>query len=95
MNRSVVTCSEFLAYLGVPPRSIQSIFVPDVESGVAALLERLYLNPLRLPIPQNSPKTDRNTEIRALYANGLSIPKLARQFGISNARVHQILTGAK
>jgi hypothetical protein len=43
-------------------------------------------------MPHNAPRPTRNAESRARYAEGgWSIPKLAREYGISNARDHQIL----
>jgi Mor family transcriptional regulator len=43
-------------------------------------------------MPHNTPQPERNTEIRVRYAEGgWSIPELAREYGISNARIHQIL----
>ncbi|KAB2903687.1 MAG: hypothetical protein F9K27_12110 [Anaerolineae bacterium] len=40
-------------------------------------------------------KTRRNQELRQQYANGESIPDLAKVFGISEQRVHQILRGRR
>ena len=54
----------------------------------------LYLNipAPEVPVSQETPiKVARNDELRKRYEGGESISKLARAFGLSNARVHQIL----
>lgn len=57
-----------------------------------AILEALYSPPYQPIKPHNTPQPARNAEIRARYAEeGFSIPELAREYGLSNARVHQIL----
>jgi helix-turn-helix resolvase-like protein len=69
-----------------------------LENAAQMILARLYVSqpPPTKSLSGGSPKqVERNAEIRALYAQGLSILTLARQFGISNARVHQILTGKR
>ncbi|MCZ7554589.1 MAG: hypothetical protein M5U05_18760 [Anaerolineales bacterium] len=43
----------------------------------------------------SSLKRERNVEIRARYAAGMSVPELARLFGISEQRVHQIVRGKR
>ncbi len=48
------------------------------------------------PISGETPrKNERNEEIRKRYAEGESIPELAKACGLSNARVHQILHGRR
>jgi len=77
----------------MPPRGLNNTFVPHPNEAVDILLALLYQTP-RIPVAAtNEPKSERNLTIRKLYGEGLSIPKLARQFGLSNARVHQILHG--
>jgi Mor family transcriptional regulator len=45
--------------------------------------------------PVSNLKRERNAEIRDRYAAGMSVPELARRFGISEQRVHQILRGRR
>jgi hypothetical protein len=64
-----------------------------LEEAVSTLLKRLHDNAL-ITTPKSrrtQPKTERNAEIRRLYAEGHSVPDLAKQFRISAARVYQIL----
>ncbi len=80
----------------VPPRSLHDTSLPDLEEAVAAVLTGLYNTGVHRPVTfKTLPKIDRNSEIVTLYQNGLSIPKLARRYGISNARVHQILRNTR
>jgi DNA invertase Pin-like site-specific DNA recombinase len=46
----------------------------------------------QVPPKRYGTKTDRNHLIQMLRANGASLVDLARQFGMSRQRVHQILT---
>jgi hypothetical protein len=58
--------------------------------GRAALLEELpgwQWGPLA---PGPAAETDRNTEIQRLRAEGVTLAKIAEQFGITRQRVHQI-----
>ncbi|MBZ0304659.1 MAG: Hin recombinase [Anaerolineae bacterium] len=43
----------------------------------------------------NPPKSQRNEEIRHRYAAGETVPDLAREYGISEQRIHQILQGKR
>jgi Mor family transcriptional regulator len=36
-------------------------------------------------------KAERNRQIQAQYAEGIPVPQLAKEYGISEQRVHQIL----
>ena len=36
-------------------------------------------------------KSERNVRIRALYRQGLSMPRLAKRFGVSVQRIYQIV----
>ena len=67
---------------------------PTLENGkclACAALEIVYDNPSQ---PDNSLSIQqRDTLIRARHAAGVSQAELARQFGISYQRVHQIIHG--
>ena len=71
-------------------------FAFTVEAAVELLLYRLYLN---IPVPPEpitgkTPRKElRNEAIKELYASGVSVPDIARDFGISNNRVYQIIRG--
>jgi DNA-binding CsgD family transcriptional regulator len=60
---------------------------------VSAVLEQLHAIPLP-PDPLLTAR-ERNIIIRARYAAGVSQAELARQFGISYQRVHQIVYGKR
>jgi hypothetical protein len=69
-------------------------FIFSLEEAISSLVNRLYGD---LPLP-TSPKSQatpkqvkRNAEIRTRYAQGTSVPDLAREYGISTKRVYQIL----
>ena len=68
-------------------------FVIDVESATKFFLRELYSfqAPPEKPITYRDEKAARNDEIRQRYENGESIPNLAIEYGLSNARIHQIL----
>jgi Mor family transcriptional regulator len=71
-----------------------SLFSPKAAS--LHLIQILYLNRPVPSIPKSHKtprKIDRNTELRQLYADGVSVPELAVRYGISQQRVHQILKG--
>ena len=79
-------------------RPVWGISVHSLKQATQAVLLLLYRDQ---PVPQ-FPKSDkwkrktrRNEQIRARYAEGESIPELAKAFGLSNARVHQILHGKR
>src|SRR5258708_5815526 len=66
----------------------------NVENAVRHLLTLLYRNipsPLTPKSNKTPPKTERNREIQARYAESVSVPQLAKDFGISEQRIHQIL----
>lgn len=76
----------------MPPRGFEHTAAPYLENAVTSLLSVLYAPPYQPLKPHNTPQPERNAEICARHAErGWSIPKLAREYGISNARVHQIL----
>ncbi|MFP4324223.1 MAG: helix-turn-helix domain-containing protein [Anaerolineales bacterium] len=72
--------------------------VHSLETATQTVLRLLYSGQ---PTPQNPQsnktprKVKRNDEIRERYAQGETIPELAKAFGLSNARVHQILHGKR
>jgi len=73
-------------------------FIFTFEEAVSALVNRLYpgSSTPQSPQSQSTPKkVDRNAEIRAWYAAGMSVPDLAREYGISKNRVYQILRGKR
>ena len=64
--------------------------LPSVEDTVRSLVQRLHIS-----FPSSAPRkpstAERDDVIRDKYAGGLSIPKLAREYRLSRARIHQIL----
>jgi Mor family transcriptional regulator len=64
--------------------------LPSVEETVCSLVQRLHIT-----FPRSATRrydtVERDDTIRAKYATGLSIPKLAREYRLSRARIHQIL----
>ncbi len=64
--------------------------LPSVEETVRSLVQRLHTN-FPNPVPRRRSTTERDDVIRDKYAGGLSIPKLAREYRLSRARIHQIL----
>ena len=76
------------------PQGFQPIPRPSASALAATILQRLYD---WLPDPEQSIsgnheiKTDRNEEIRQRYAAGEDARRLAEEYGISIARLHQIL----
>ena len=77
----------------MPPRSIETPYLLRLNEAAETLLSSLYSTPREPVTAKNDPKPERNSQIQTLYAQGLSIPELAQQFGLSHARVHQILHG--
>ena len=77
----------------MPPRGLDHSPVPNLVDASQFLLSLLYAQPREpAPPPKNARKSKRNADIRRRYASGeWSIPMLAREYGISNARVHQII----
>jgi DNA-binding MarR family transcriptional regulator len=68
---------------------------PNLEPGenlVSSALYFVYDYPAAQP-DQSLSIQERDTLIRARYASGVSQADLARQFGISYQRVHQIVRG--
>jgi Mor family transcriptional regulator len=64
------------------------------DQAARYLLCLLYLDSATFSTPRTDktpPKLSRNAEIRARYEAGETIAELARAFGISIERIHQIL----
>lgn len=78
-------------------RPLRGITRLSLEAATKVILNRLYQLPTETISQKTLPQNERNELIRSLYANGdgLSIPKLAEKFGISNARIHQIIHGKR
>ena len=79
-------------------RPVWGTSVHSLERATQALLRLLYTGQLAPDVPQSNKtpeKVKRNAEIKRRYAEGESVPDLAREFGISEQRVHQILRGRR
>ena len=72
-------------------------FVFDVRSSTKFFLSQLYQleKPSDTPLTDNPKKQSRNDEIRQRYADGESVPDLAKHFGISKTRIYQIPKGKR
>lgn len=73
-------------------------FVFPLENAISRLVNRLYGgSPLPTSLQsQATPKQiERNAEIRGKYEAGISVPDLAKEYGISKKRVYQILRGRR
>jgi hypothetical protein len=82
--------------MGLSP--VWGISVHSLEDAAQGILKLLYLDqsPPKSPLNNSTPtKIRRNSEIKRRYANGESVPDLARVFRISEQRVHQILRGTR
>jgi hypothetical protein len=70
----------------------------SLEFAVARILALLYKG-IQLPHKPKSGKTPReaarNAEMQEKYATGMSVPALAKEYGISASRVYQILGGKR
>jgi len=71
--------------------------VLDLADAAKALLALLYSSDTYEPLPRskNAPKPERNSEICTLYELGWSVLKLSAEFGISKARIYQILKAGR
>ena len=66
----------------------------SLESAVQSVIARLYASqPLPTkPVSNATPKEEeRNAEVWAKYASGMSVPALAREYGVTKTRIYQIL----
>ena len=82
--------------MGLSP--VWGISVHSLEDAAHRILKLLYADqpPSKTPISNVTPKKiHRNAEIKRRYADGESVPDLAKAFGISEQRVHQILRGRR
>ena len=74
-----------MPHTGLQPRGYFNL-----KEAIRASLKRLYYNiPSKIELVLSFELRDE--EIRERYAKGESIPKLAVAYGLSNARIHQIL----
>lgn len=64
--------------------------LPSEDKTVLSLVQRLYISFPSAP-PRRFSIADRDDVVREKYSAGLSIPKLAREYCLSRARIHQIL----
>lgn len=65
-----------------------------LDVAVEGIIRRLYFGlplPSRLISDKHVSKSDRNRTIRARYEAGETLEQIARVFGISTQRVHQIV----
>lgn len=80
----------------MPHRGIYPTPLSDMESAVRRVIDQLYAGfpaPSQIPLSDRTKrKTQRNNEIRALYVCGESIATLAKRFGVSEQRIHQIVS---
>lgn len=64
--------------------------VIPIYHAIDVILSLLYSKPAK-EIHRNNALTDRNSEIRRLHSEGHSIIALAKKYGISSQRIHQIV----
>ncbi len=81
---------------GCPQAAFSPYHYPSLHNAVQLLLAYLYRG-LRKSKPQtnNTPKLERNAEVRALHVEGWSVPELSVKFGISRSRVYEILKASR
>lgn len=79
----------------MPSRGFKITPIPQIPEAVETILTLLYRDIYRKLRPLNDPKTNRNAQIRALHNAGWSGPQIAAHFGISSARVYQVLYSDK
>jgi hypothetical protein len=73
----------------MPPTGSESTRRFSLPAAVAYILLTIHRGMIR--VVHSVVKADRNEDIRVRYTQGYSIPELAALFGLSNARVHQII----
>ncbi len=81
----------------MPHRGLRTAACFDVWLATFHIVEMLYDTPYP-ETPQNDlvpQKTDRNAEIVALYETGETGRSIAKEFGISEQRVNQIIHGRR
>jgi hypothetical protein len=72
--------------------------IHSLEDATETILKLLYEGEVlpQSPVSNSTPrKTQRNLLIRQRYADGESAPHLAKDFGISEQRIYQILHGKR
>src|SRR5205085_98428 len=77
----------------LPHRGISLL---SLESVIQHILAIFYLgqHPAEKPLNRKTPTlTERNLEIKEKHASGVSVADLAKEYGISVSRIHQILQG--
>jgi DNA-directed RNA polymerase specialized sigma subunit len=62
----------------------------DISDATNILLHRLYQDAISV-IPSKRPKAERDAMIRQRYEAGETMAELAKAYGISEQRVHQII----
>ena len=87
-----ITSSKILI---MPPRGYDTLANLTTSQAASRLLDWLYDG---IPLPevlqpiQTQPLQDRNHEIRRRYQAGETLIAIAKDYGISKQRVHQIVT---
>lgn len=77
------------------PTALWGTTLYTLEQATNRVLTHLYRGFSLPQAPVSSLKRERNAAIRAQYAAGTSVPDLARRYGISEQRVHQMLRGRR
>lgn len=78
----------------MPLRGLYSAPLTQADKAILKFSNLLYKEKPSSKIPisdESKPKYERNADLKSRYRAGESIPKLAEVFGISWARVHQII----
>ena len=85
------TCA---AALAGPMVSIQRMPIP--ADPISIVLAHLYPTPApRPPLPAKRVQQARNARVRERYAHGETLAELARAYGPSTQRVHQLVHGRR
>ncbi len=82
----------------MPPRGFQPTSCSTPSAASLRIVLRVYLGVRRpeTPISDKTPRQlTRNETIRQRIASGQIVSDLAREFGISVQRIHQILRGRR
>ncbi len=80
----------------MPPRGLAPLSLPALSQAATYLANLLYTdNPPQRLVSKTNPKSQRNQSIRLKYEAGQSVPSLAREYGISKARVYEILKNSR
>ena len=83
----VYSINGFLKFRFLCPRGIAHSPLAALENAVTVLLSLLYEADIYRPITfKTPPKPDKYSEIYNLYAQGWSVSKLSREYGISKPR---------